>query len=156
MNLYKLVFHSDGFRRTINEEVLSAALRTKGMEEACHLLRKELETPIISRQIEIARFATNYFIGKPSIQSEYHTSLTTLQWQQRIGTLLNVDPNGFDMSDPSQICLQLLARKHVPNEDIVEFIDVFQVPKHIILFRFLSWQMTGEDSPSSSDNQVRF
>jgi len=68
-----------------------------------------MQKATMSRRIEIAQFATLYFGGKASLQSEFKTCLTSYTWQKRIGKLLNTDPTQIDMSDKDEICLKLLG-----------------------------------------------
>jgi uncharacterized protein YeaC (DUF1315 family) len=60
--------------------------------------------------------------------NKFLTSLTTLEWQKKIGILLSEEPDQVNLTENrKEICLQLMASKNVENSEIDEFIDVFQV-----------------------------
>ena len=76
-------------------------------------------------------------------------------WSRKISELLSIPKNEVNIKDHrDEYCLKLLAKPHIPFEQIHDYIDAFQIPRNSILYRFLQWQFLGEDTGNESSALV--
>ena len=139
---------SEKLRKSTSPEILSAALRTKSEDECVHRLMKEMKNPVLTRQIKVAKFAMQFFAGRPALQGQFSISLIEFEWREKIAKLLNVEPSRIDFAEKKEIALRLMITKAVSNQVILDFIDTFpDLSRSDTMWRFVNWQMTGEDHP---------
>ncbi len=159
----------DTVRRKINEDVIFGCFHTKPKEEVFQKLQRLTKTSNVDTQERICKLGIKYFknIQGTSITAlpnfinylgyalEFKSTLMVGSWSRKISELLSIPKNEVNIKDHrDEYCLKLLAKPHIPFEQIHDYIDAFQIPRNSILYRFLQWQFLGEDTGNESSALV--